>query len=304
MGIARFVTCSKEPQRWPKLFVPRGVQISFLVSLIALLLYNLYCLTRLRIDIVRVPITGLAAELDGLRIAHLSDFHLGRLGTSRRVLARAVEETARFQPDLVALTGDYIDGPHADNTGSLLDLLDFCAPAVAVLGNHDYYRGPVHLAQTLRALDYSGVNVLINQATCLSACGTCFWVVGLDDPFTSRSDVRLAVDWLPNGERPLIMLAHAPVLSALGELDQVGLVLCGHTHGGQIRIFPSGDVPGKRLLRWIAGEANTRRDPDLHRGVHRRGNATIVISEGLGVSLLPVRLRTRPHLVLLHLVRR
>ena len=278
--------------------------IAAVSALVCLFFYNLYCLTRLRVSEIRVPVDCLPDQLDRLRIAHLSDFHLGQFGTSRRAIARAFSEARRFDPDLVALTGDYIDGSLATSGPDLREWLDFCVPTVAVLGNHDHFHGPAHLDETIQLLEEAGTIVLRNEGIQLCVRGVPIGVIGLDDPFTGRADVDRASAMILDGRPPLLMLAHAPVLAALGDLDRVDLVLCGHTHGGQIRILPSGDVPGKRLLRRMSGERDVWREPDLYRGVHRRGRATIVISDGLGVSLLPLRFRTRPHLVLIELVRR
>lgn len=282
----------------------RAAALSAFAGIVFLACYNVYCLTRLRVSELRIPVADLPCELDGLRIAHLSDFHLGQFGTSRRAITRALSEVDRFDPDLVALTGDYVDGALASYGPDLREWLDFRVPAVAVIGNHDHFHGQDHLDETIRILESTGTAVLRNEAIELCVRGTPIRVIGLDDPFTGRADIDAASGMIPDGCRPLLMLAHAPVLAALGDLDQVDLVLCGHTHGGQIRILPSGDVPGKRLLRRMSGERHVWREPDLFRGVHRRGRATIVISDGLGVSLLPLRFRTRPHLVLIELVHR
>lgn len=286
---------------------PGRVRLAVLAAvstLLGLFCYNLYCLTRLRVSKIRVPVDCLPEKLDGLRIAHLSDLHLGQFGTSRRAISRAISGALRFEPDLVALTGDYVDGSLAASSPDLREWLNFGVPTVAVLGNHDHFHGPAHLDETIQLLEETGTIVLRNEGIQLCARGLSIRVVGLDDPFTGRADVDRATAMLPNDRRPLLMLAHAPVLAALGDLDRVDLVLCGHTHGGQIRILPSGDVPGKRLLRRMSGERDVWREPDLYRGVHRLGRATIVISDGLGVSLLPLRFRTQPHLVLIQLVRR
>src|SRR5690606_37804707 len=104
---------------------------------------------------------------------------------------------------------DYIDGPFFAHLDSFCSILDIPAPRVAVLGNHDYYRGPVHLAQTIRALEHACVTVLRNEAHEVCARGCRLYVLGLDDPFTGRSDIQLAASDLPDHSHPVLILAHA-----------------------------------------------------------------------------------------------
>jgi predicted MPP superfamily phosphohydrolase len=242
-------------------------------------------------------------HLDGLRIAHLSDFHLGQLGTSRRVVELALERARCFEPDLIALTGDYVDAPHDERHDALLTRWPVGVPVVAVLGNHDYERGEEHLAHTIKVLEASGAVVLRNAAARVSVRGCHAWVVGLEDPFSLRDDAALAFAGMPDGIRALALLAHAPVIAALGDPERSHVMLTGHTHGGQIRILPSGRLPFPGLVRWLTREQGPQRDPDLFRGWHRLGASALVISEGLGVSPLPLRFRTRPELLLIELRR-
>lgn len=267
----------------------------------ALSAYTLSCLLRLQVWSLELSIPSLPDTLDGTRIAHLSDFHLGKLGTSRRVIAQAIEVAERFDPDITALTGDYFDGRFQMQDVRLLDRLRGQGHLIAVSGNHDHVRGARKLDRTLSVLQNLGATVLRNDACKVCINDTEVWILGLDDPFTLRSDIERARCRLPAGKQPLLLLAHAPVLSRLGNLDDVSLVLCGHTHGGQIRIMRSGDIPGKRLLRWLFRENEPCQDPDLFRGHHVLGSTHLLISDGLGVSLAPLRFRTRPQIVLITL---
>ena len=270
-------------------------------GLLALVGYVFYCLKALRVTKMTVNVPNLPPALQGTRLSFFSDFHLGRFGTSQRAILQAIDLAASFNADLTILAGDYVDARHTPEHEELLTRFKTHKNVIAVLGNHDYARGPTHLNKTVAILELVGAKVLRNEALRVHLKRTSFWLVGLDDPFTLRDNYELARSDIPSGCPPLLLVAHAPVLSAFGDLGRVSLILCGHTHGGQIRLLPSGDVPGKRLLRWIVRESGPRRDPDLHRGVHSLGATTIVISDGLGVSLLPVRFRTRPQLLLLTL---
>lgn len=248
-----------------------------------------------------MTVPDLPTDLNGSRLSLLSDFHLGRFGTSQRVIAQALDAAGRFNADITLLAGDYIDARHSTAYADLLHRLSEHRNLIAVLGNHDYARGTAHLSKTLSILGSIGSQVLRNEALRVGLRSSTIWVVGLDDPFTLRDDIETARSIVPDDGSPILLLAHAPVISKFGDLHRVALVLCGHTHGGQIRIFPSGNVPGKRLLRWLARERGPRQDPDVFRGVHTLGASALVISNGLGVSLLPLRFRTRPQLILISL---
>ena len=279
----------------------RLATFALVTSALALIGYLFFCLTRLRVTRLTFRPAEWPAELGGARIALLSDFHLGQLGTLRRIIAKAIEIADEFKPDLTVLAGDYFDGPISPaNIAPLAGLRDHTA-VIGVLGNHDYARGPHHLARTIAILTSLGVSILRNDSCLLAVNGRPLRLVGLDDPFTIRDDIEVARAGLTDDGIPTLLIAHAPVLSALGDLTCTALVLCGHTHGGQIRLLNSGRIPAKRLIRWLVGEHGRRHDPDFHRGVNCVADTPIVISDGLGVSLLPLRFRTRPHLILIEM---
>jgi hypothetical protein len=280
----------------------RATALAVVATTLSLALYNLYCLRNLRVTRLRIAIPDLAPDLSGLRLAHLTDFHLGQSGTSIPLIETAVRQSLKFEPDLVALTGDYVDGPHSNRYSALFSRWPCDTSVIAVLGNHDYEHGEAHLADSIGMLRSNGVTVLRNEARKVRIRESDVWVAGLEDPFTLRDDIASAVAQVPSDERVLVLLAHAPVLQVLGDLHRTRIVLCGHTHGGQIRLLPSGRMPFPGLLRWLFREKGARRDPDLFRGWHLIGTAVLVISDGLGVSQLPIRFRTRPQLTLIELV--
>jgi predicted MPP superfamily phosphohydrolase len=227
-------------------------------------------------------IRNLAPELDGLRVAHLTDFHLGYL-TPPSFLARAVEMVRAESPDLVALTGDYLDVDDVvvDECAEALKGLEAPRGAYAVLGNHDYDVGADIVTDCLAR---AGVVVLKNEAVSFGDGDRQLWMVGLDDTASHREDSRAACEGIPAGD-PVIILSHTPdVLPRAAEMG-AELVLAGHTHGGQVR------------LPWVgAPHAPIRLSVKYAYGTAREGHTRVHTSRGLGLTQIPVRLNCPPEI--------
>jgi len=179
-----------------------------------------------------IEIPDLDPRHDGVRIAHLSDIHVGNLTPPEHVRA-AVELANAARPDLVVMTGDYVCWRRheaIDAEGQLAGLDG--GRVLAVLGNHDYFtwgRGVV------RALERNGYEVLKNRHTAVDIGGAPLYVVGIDDPITRHHDLDAAFAGVPERGTRLV-LCHCPE-QAPGLADRgVDLVLSGHTHGGQINL--------------------------------------------------------------------
>jgi hypothetical protein len=189
-----------------------------------------------------VPIRGLDPRHDGLRIAHLSDVHVGRF-TPRAHVRAAVELAAAAKPDITALTGDYVCWSRTE-----IPLVEEWLAGlggrrvVAVLGNHDYFTSGRGVAA---ALGRNGYDVLRNANTTIEVNGAPLTIVGIDDPITRHDDSAAAFEGARVGTR--LVLVHYPVdpRGLVGRGAQ--LVLSGHTHGGQL------NIPGvtTRMLRRV-----------------------------------------------------
>src|SRR5581483_5531845 len=162
-------------------------------------------------------------ELDGLRIAHLSDFHLGVPSPGAAAVARGVAWTAERRPDLVAVTGDLLTHPRGEPR--LRELAaQLPQPAFAVLGNHDLAiaRDPLARVSNLRELE--PVRLLRDEGVEIRIRGRSVWVAGLHpSSLTREADVR-------------ILLCHFPRVLDRLEPGAFDLVLAGHMHDGQITI--------------------------------------------------------------------
>jgi uncharacterized protein len=238
-----------------------------------------------RLRTLKVPIPGLPAELAGLRIAHLSDFHLGVPSRGARAVERAVDWAASQEPDLVLITGDLLSRPRAESR--LRELLARLPGSLAVLGNHDFAlsRDPFSKPAALEHLDETAL--LEDDQRTIALRGRRIQVVGVDPRSYRRGRAhpeRLA----DPGADLRILLCHFPNVIDKLKPGAFDLVLAGHLHAGQICI-PYGF--GKlRLahLRWTYVE-----------GLYRRPGGVLHVSPGLGTTFVPFRFFARPEATML-----
>ena len=228
----------------------------------------------------RVILPHLPPHLNGLRVAQLSDFHRSRL-TSDALIAKAVARVVQEAPDLIVLTGDFVNSDPAD----IEPCMNLLAPLVnsgiaplgvyAVHGNHDVKAG---LEPIQQALEASGIDYLRNQSRLL-ANGV--WVVGLDEDWYGTPDVEAAFAGIPH-DAPIIVLAHNP-----GEADLVADRACvafsGHTHGGQIRL----PLLTNRVVKWIKAK-------HYRAGWYTTGKAQLYVNRGIGNADVPFRFLCPP----------
>jgi predicted MPP superfamily phosphohydrolase len=249
---------------------------------------------------LRVQLPNLPAEWRGVRVAHLSDLHAGNPAVPLSLLFRARHAVLAFEPEIIAITGDFFhQGVHVPVDGLFGDW-PAGARVFGVLGNHDYRSGGEDLDWLLRALRADGVRVLHDEAVRFQLRGREAWIVGVNDPYTWHANQEEAFEDLPEDADALLYLAHAASVVRSLPVGRARLLLTGHTHGGQIRLLPSGRVPFLKLIRDLLDEP-PRDDPDLYHGIHWVRGAVVVVSNGVGMSQFPARVRTRPQVVLIEL---
>ncbi|HLV81077.1 MAG TPA: metallophosphoesterase, partial [Chthonomonadaceae bacterium] len=241
---------------------------------------------RMRIQITRhmLPMRGLRAPL---RLAQISDLHRSWC-VEESFIARIVEETNTLQPDVVALTGDFvtITSEYAASCVSQLDRLRAPLGLYAVLGNHDYacdgrQGGPA----VTEALTGASVQMLTNRSLRLD---NGLFLVGVDDCWMGRPDLEAAFRGVPAGA-PALTLTHNPgIFRDLCAYDCV--TLAGHTHGGQI------DLP---LVTQVYLGRHSRYKAGWYR--EGRGPGRLYVSRGLGVVGIPLRIRATPEIALFDL---
>ncbi|MFN8479133.1 MAG: metallophosphoesterase [Kouleothrix sp.] len=225
---------------------------------------------------VTLHLAGLPAALDGLRIGHITDTHLGLRYTECN-LAWAVAEMQHAQPELIALTGDFA-GLKAGVPLITPLLQNLRAPLgiYAVAGNHDYWEG---LADVRGALALAGIPLLVNRSLRLRWNSTDFWLTGIDDVFDGRPDFAAACADIPEGAFKLL-LAHSPDLADNAQSHGFALQLSGHSHGGHLRLPRIGPITHPRYgVRYVMGH-------------YFVGAMQLYVSRGLGGT--PLRFLCRP----------
>jgi predicted MPP superfamily phosphohydrolase len=245
-----------------------------------------------------------------LKIAAVADLHACDPWMSIDRIHRIVERTNALNADIIVLLGDYVAGHRhvtrfiaADEWAPVLAGLKAPLGVHAVLGNHDWWedktvqREGQGLTNSRRALEAVGIPVYENDATRLSKGGQPFWLAGLGDQLAYiparrfRPVRRIGVDDLAatlkkvTDDAPLILMAHEPDV-AHRVPSRVSLQLSGHTHGGQVR-----------MLGWSPISPSGQR---LSYG-HIRMNCDVIVSGGLGCSIMPFRLGVPPEIVLVTL---
>mgnify|MGYP002079183454 CR=1 FL=1 len=240
------------------------------------------------------------AELDGLRLAFLSDFHVGS-AHSRAMTRKAFEAIAADPPDIVLLGGDYFDNGNWQGNLNAFDDLAAFPHVAAVLGNHDHRHGSESVQTIASELRKRGARVLVNERTEFSIRGRNVAIAGVDDPYTHHDDLTAALR--PNGSgptTPLILLAHAPTIADTLPVGGAAIVLSGHTHGGQIRLSPA-----KRITpldsAWYLDRVFGRPISRLQRGFHWERGAVFYVANGIGTTRLPVRLGAPPEILIVYL---
>jgi predicted MPP superfamily phosphohydrolase len=227
-------------------------------------------------------------ELDGLRVALVSDLHAGAPHVRAERIERVVAAVNARRPDLVLLLGDYIDpevrfgsSVAPDAVAERLSALRAPLGTIAILGNHDWHNDGPGMRAALRA---AGIPVLENDA--MRAGG--LWVAGVEDTRYRKPDVAEALAAVPDGT-PVILLSHDPDLFPQVP-DRVALTVSGHLHGGQV---------GLPLVRrpFIPSRFGER----YARGHVVEGGRHLYVTSGLGTTGWPVRLLAPPEVVILRL---
>jgi hypothetical protein len=244
-----------------------------------------------RLRTLEVTLPRLPAELEGLRIAHLSDFHLGRPSRGGRAVERAVEWVAERRPDLVTITGDLVSHPRGEP--ALRALLARLGSSFAILGNHDveHTRDPFSRAAGLDEL--GPARLLVDESETLEVRGRRVQIVGVD-PRAYRQ--RRSQPWtLVDPAADLrILLCHFPYIIDFLPAGAFDLVLAGHMHDGQI------SLPLGRARKYRFAHPHTR----YAAGVYERPGGTLHVSPGLGTTFVPFRFFARPEATELVLQRR
>lgn len=215
------------------------------------------------------------------RVVHLTDVHVGPT-TPRRFLAEVARRVRELEPDLVVMTGDYVNAS-TFYAGRITELvLQLPQPCIAVLGNHDHW---TDAKRVTRALEEGGARVLRNESIHFGGMS----IVGVDDGVTGHADIERAFSRVHDPEATLV-LSHQPNTADQIATKRARLVLSGHTHAGHFAI--------PKVTKAVAKLAG---HPYL-RGFHRVGAHTdLYVNAGLGHSLPGLRIGAPPEIAVFDL---
>lgn len=241
-------------------------------------------------SVLEVP--GWRPEHRGLKVAILTDLHVGSPHAGLDKLEKVVGATNRERPDLIVILGDLvIQGiiggrfVEPEATAEVLKRLRAPLGTIAVLGNHDWWLDGVRVE---KALASAGIVVVENEAHPIKHQGQPLWIVGIADLWTRKPDIAGSLRQV-RGNDPVILITHNPDIFP-DVPPRVNLTLAGHTHGGQVNFPVVGRlvVPSKFGQRFAMGHI-------VENGRH------LFVGGGVGTSILPVRFRVPPEVVILEL---
>jgi uncharacterized protein len=224
------------------------------------------------------------AEFNGKKIVFLSDIHYGPFFDQERV-DNLVDQVNSLHPDLILLGGDYIDGGSVYINPVFKSLSRLKAPlgVYAVLGNSD----PQYL--TLKTIKTSGITYIGNKGEWIEENGSKIRVGGVGD-FNNGDQIQRATTAAVDPQDFVILLTHNPDYFPEVDKTKIDVVLSGHTHGGQVTFFGL----WAPVVRSIYGQK-------YRTGIIKEDNSTLIVSNGIGTSVLPLRFFTRPQIIVLEL---
>lgn len=270
------------------------ISLVFLIAFTALIVWIVWGNTALEANTITISSKRIPKAFNGFRIAHISDLHNAKLGAKNEKLLSML---GAAKPDIIVITGDIIDSRHTE-----IDIAtDFAkeavklAPCYFVTGNHE---ARISTYTELEAgLIESGVTILHDEEAIIERDGGHISLLGIDDPNFTRSEGGAnsispkKISGLRSTDGYSVLLSHRPEFFLQYCAADIDLALCGHAHGGQIRLpFIGGLVaPGQGLF------------PKYYSGLYTNENTNMIVSRGIGNSIAPLRFNNRPEIVLVEL---
>jgi uncharacterized protein len=239
----------------------------------------------LEITRLYIALRNLPKPFDGMTLVQISDLHMGDWMTSRRLLD-IVQRVNALQPDIIAITGDFVSGGNPDmavEMGRVVSQLTARERIFAILGNHDYWMNrsiPVREALA----DAGNIQLLLNAHVPIERNDQTLYLTGIDDVWEHQHRPDDALNGIPDGA-PVIALVHEPDFAdELIKRRQVGLQLSGHSHGGQVRL------PGLGAIRlpWLGQKYDM--------GLYNLNGMALYVNRGLGMVRPHVRFNCRPEI--------
>ena len=267
------------------------------IVLVALVIGIAWGNTALELNTYTISSSKLPQSFDGYRIAHVSDLHNTEMGKDNEKLLAMLRDAA---PDMIAITGDLVDSRNTDIEVALQFVREAVkiAPCYYVTGNHEARISEYD--ELKEAMEAAGVTVLKDAQTEISLTGEFITLIGVNDPSyqtdylfgDSETVMNTKLEDLHTGNDGFtLLLSHRPELFDTYVDQDVDLVLSGHAHGGQFRLpFFGGLVaPNQGFF------------PEYDAGIYTEGNTNMLVSRGIGNSILPFRINNRPEVILIEL---
>ena len=265
--------------------------------LLAVILWVIWGNTALEVNSYVIQSNKIPKSFSGFRIVQVSDLHNAEFGEGNEQLLSLIQDQS---PDIIVITGDLVDSRNTD----IEIALEFAwgavkiAPVYYVTGNHE--ARITEYAELKNGLEQAGVTILENEKLKLERAGETITLMGVDDPsfqtdylFGDAETVTTSVldDLMDGNDRYTILLSHRPELFTTYTASGVDLVFTGHAHGGQFRIpFVGGLVaPNQGFF------------PEYDSGLYTAGTTNMLVSRGVGNSIIPVRINNRPELIVVQL---
>ena len=228
-----------------------------------------------------IPLEGLDPALEGVRVVHLSDFHLGVPSRGASAVERAVKWTVERDPDVVLLTGDLVTGPRGETR--LREIVAQLPRCYAILGNHDFAISRDPLAERTAIRELEPATLLSDQGVVIEVRGRRVYIAG-SDPRSRFVRARPQPAELTRADAELrILLVHYPQEAERLPPGAFDLVVAGHMHDGQIAV----PYPGGKLRLAHPRARYTR-------GLYRLPGSLLHVSPGLGTTFVPFRFFARP----------
>lgn len=228
-------------------------------------------------------------HLNGYKIAQISDLHNKKFGRQQNRIIRILSNET---PDIIVITGDIVDSDRT-NIETALEFVEQAikiAPVYFVTGNHEHWLSEYDRDNLLEGMKQRGVTLLDNQTMNMDKYGDEFYLAGLSAVHLSDNVLKTMCSDM-DSTKLQIVLAHEPQFLYNYSDADVHLVLSGHAHGGQIRLPVIGGLvaPGQGFF------------PKYTSGTYKKNSTTMIVSRGLGNSIIPIRVFNRPEVVIITL---
>lgn len=267
------------------------------VILVVLVIWTVWCNVTVGVTHYTVESNKLPVTFDHYKIAVISDLHNAEFGENNSSLISLIKNE---KPDMIAITGDLIDSNKTDIeiAENLLKKLVEIAPCYYVTGNHEAWIGGQYQNLEEKLLDI-GVVIFHDNAEQLVKNNEIIQLAGLDDPdFTDENSsiqesmLNTKLDNMNLTEDYCVLLSHRPEAFNAYVSENIDLVLSGHAHGGQFRLpFVGGLIaPNQGFF------------PKYDAGEYFEENTTMIVSRGIGNSIIPIRFNNRPEIVIVELI--